>query len=401
VAFLSAGERAAVTAKARIFRGRLLSPSDYLRLLECGTVGDIAVYLSRTPAYEAYFQRIPHPEQLHRGDLEGTISTAPMLEELPFCHYLGPERTALLRAWGERFDVDVVKRVLRMITTGVGNRDALRRRVASVPITLADGEKLLEARTLRDVQEAIRGYPLEKVLTEPLKQAERQSGAPGQGGFPNLFRAKMAMDTFFLTRILSEGGRLPGSEGRGVRRIFGTRADLINLYWIYRGRRFFAMTPEEALGMTLPVRYKLNFEALSAFAFAPDVPAMMKLMRESRYRVSFTPGGDSGAGRPPVFREGPPGRGEEVEVSEMTLEHNLYRILWRMASSVFASGSSGVHVALAYLTLRELEVKDLFTIIEDVRYQYDKKKAREFLIHPGANSFTAGEGGDAAWQSSR
>jgi len=39
VSFLAAGERAAVTAKARVYRGRLLAPSDYLRLLELETVG--------------------------------------------------------------------------------------------------------------------------------------------------------------------------------------------------------------------------------------------------------------------------------------------------------------------------------------------------------------------------
>lgn len=389
--FLSAGERAAATAKARIFRGRLLSPADYLRLLECDTVGDIALSLSRTPAYEAYFESVSRPERMHRGDLESLVSAVPMLEELPFCHYLGPERTALLRAWGERFDVDVVKRVLRIITTGVGSREALRRRIASVPITLADGEKLLAAQSLRDVLEAIRGWPLEAVLAEPLKRILASN--PGRVGGDTLFRAKTAMDVFFLTRILSEGERLPGSEGRWVRKLFGTRADLINLYWIYRGRRFFAMSPEEALGMTLPVRYKLNFETLSAFAFAPDVPSMLKLMRASRYGEAFRA---TGAARPPGSAPD-----EAVEASEMALEHNLYRILWRTATGIFASGTSGVHTALAYLTLRELEVKDLFTIIEDVRYHYDKKKAREFLIHPGANAFTSGEEGSSSWPSSR
>ncbi len=389
--FLSAGERAAATSKARIFRGRLLSPADYLRLLECETVGDIAVTLSRTPAYETYFDRASRPEQMHRGELEGIISTVPMLEEMPFCHYLGPERTALLRAWGERFDVDVVKRVLRIITTGVGSREALRRRIASVPITLADGEKLLAARSLRDVLEAIKGWPLEQVLAEPLKQILASN--PERIGGDTLFRGKMAMDVFFLTRILSRGGCLPGSEGRWVRKLFGTRADLINIYWIYRGRRFFAMSPEEALGMTLPVRYKLNFETLSAFAFAPDVPSMLKLMRACRYGEAFHA---TGTARPP---SGAPE--EAVEASEMALEHNLYRFLWRGATGIFASGTSGVHTALAYLTLRELEVKDLFTIIEDVRYHYDKKKAREFLIHPGANAFTSGEEGSSSWPSSR
>jgi len=366
VSFLSVGERAAVTAKARVYRGRLLSPDDYLRLLEFETVGEIGAYLAKSEAYSPYIS-VPSPESLHRGDLEAIITSVPLLEEIPFCRYLGPERCSLLRSWGERFDVDVIKRVLRMITTGMGNREALRRRVATVPITVANGEKLLAARTLRDVLDSLRGYPLYNILSEPLKRLEKEGGT--------LFRPKMAMDTFFLTRILSRGGRLPGSEGQGVRQIFGTSADLINIYWIYRSRRFFSLTPEEALGMTLPVRYRLSFETLSAFAFAPDIPSMVKLIRESVYGEAF----------------GTDHSGETTEVNEMTLEHNLYRILWKNASKIFGSGSSGVHVVLAYLTLRELEVKDLFTIIEDVRYHYDKKKAREFLIHAAAASFAGQE----------
>ena len=366
MSFLAAGERAAVTAKARVYRGRLLAPSDYLRLLEFETVGEIAAYLAKTEAYGPYITD-PSPETLHRGNLEAIITAVPLLEEIPFCRYLGPERSALLRAWGERFDVDVIRRVLRMITTGAGNREALRRRVGSVPITVADGEKLLGAKSLREVLESLRGYPLYDILAEPLKQIEKEGGT--------LFRAKMAMDTFFLTRILSGGEKFPGSEGRGVRQIFGTRADLINMYWIYRSRRFFSLTPEEALGLTLPVRYRLNFDTLSAFAFAPDVPSMVKLLRESPYGEAFRTSGGN----------------EAPEVGEMTLEHNLYRILWMKASAIFRTGSAGVHAVLAYLTLRELEVKDLFTIIEDVRYHYDRKKAREFLIHPVAASFAGKE----------
>lgn len=366
MSFLSVGERAAVTAKARVYRGRLLSPDDYLRLLEFETVGEIGAYLAKSEAYGPYIS-VPSPESLHRGDLEAIITSVPLLEEIPFCRYLGPERSALLRAWGERFDVDVIKRVLRIITTGAGDREVLRRKVASIPITIADGEKLLAAKSYREVLDSLRGYPLYNILSEPLKRLEKEGGT--------LFRPKMAMDTFFLTRILSRGGRLPGSEGQGVRQIFGTRADLINIYWIYRSRRFFLLTPEEALGMTLPVRYRLSFETLSAFAFAPDVPSMVKLLRGSVYGEAF----------------GTDYSGETTEVNEMALEHNLYRILWRTASKIFGSGSSGVHVVLAYLTLRELEVKDLFTIIEDARYHYDKKKAREFLIHPVAASFAGKE----------
>jgi V/A-type H+-transporting ATPase subunit C len=372
VYLLAAGERAAVTAKARVFRGRLLAPEDYSRILAMESVGEVATYLTRTEAYGRYITG-PSPETIHRVDLEAIITTIPLLEEIPFCRYLGPERAALLRAWGERFDVDLVRRVLNIITAGAGSREGLRRRIASVPITVADGEKLLAAKTLRDVLEAMKGYPIYDVLEEPLKRAEKQGGS--------LFRVKMALDSFFMTNILSGGRKLPGSEGRGVRHIFGIRADLINLYWIYRGRRFFSMSPEEALGLTLPVRYRLKFDGLSEIAFAPDIPSMIKLLREGPYGEAFGELGEDAA-----------------EVDEMALEHNLYRILFKISEAVFRSGASGVHAVLAYLTLRELEVKDLFTIIECVRYGYDRDKTREFLIHPSRLS-AAGREGRSQWPS--
>lgn len=370
---LAAGERAAVTAKARVFRGRLLAPEDYFRILALDTVGEVAAYLAKTEAYGRYIPG-PSPETIHRVDLEAAITTVPLLEEIPFCRYLGPERSALLRAWGERFDVDLVRRVINIITAGAGSRESLRRRIESVPITVADGEKLLAARTLRDVLEAMKGYPIYDILEEPMKRAIKQGGS--------LFRVKMALDSFFMTNILSGGKKLPGSEGRGVRHIFGTRADLINIYWIYRGRRFFSMSPEEALGLTLPVRYRLKFAALSAIAFAPDPRSMVSMLRAGPYGEAF----------------GELGEGDAAEVDEMTLEHNLYRVLFRISEAVFRSGQPGVHAVLAYLTLRELEVKDLFTIIECVRYGYDREKTREFLIHPSGPSL-AGREGRSQWLS--
>ncbi len=259
MSFLAAGERAAVTAKARVYRGRLLAPSDYLRLLELETVGEIAAYLAKTEAYGPYITE-PSPETMHRGDLEAIITSVPLLEEIPFCRYLGPERSALLRAWGERFDVDVIKRVLRIITTGLGSRENLRRRVASVPITVADGEKLLAAGSLRDVLESLRGYPLYDILAEPLKRIEKEGGT--------LFRPKMAMDAFFLTRILSKGKKLSGARGgrpADFRHQGGPDQHVLDL----PEPPVLLPHPEEALGLTLPVRYRLNFDTLSSFASPP------------------------------------------------------------------------------------------------------------------------------------
>ena len=83
---LAAGERAAVTAKARVFRGRLLAPEDYSRILALDTVGEVAAYLAKTEAYGRYIPG-PSPETIHRVDLRRPSPPSPP-EEIPFCRYL-------------------------------------------------------------------------------------------------------------------------------------------------------------------------------------------------------------------------------------------------------------------------------------------------------------------------
>ena len=98
---LSAGERAASTAKARVLRGRMLAPEDFDRLLECETVGAIATYLSRTEAYGGYFAEGARPETMRRWELEELIAVAPVAASF-FGRYKAaiPERHSPLPTWG-------------------------------------------------------------------------------------------------------------------------------------------------------------------------------------------------------------------------------------------------------------------------------------------------------------
>jgi V/A-type H+-transporting ATPase subunit C len=149
-----------------------------------------------------------------------------------------------------------------------------------------------------------------------------------------------------------------------MRELVGTRVDLLNLYWIYRARRFFKMSPEEALTLILKARYRVNFELLTKVAFAsPD--ALEPVLKDTPYAGVFAAEAH-----------------KDAATREIAMERRLYRLLLSAADRVFLSGSLGFQNVAAYLTLRELEVRDIIAVVEAVRYGFDKSKIDLLLIRP-------------------
>ena len=349
----SFGLRAAITVKARTLSGLLMTDGLFLELLRCDTVGDIARRLSETEGYREIF-RDTHPEELHRTDLEARLSLVPFIRMLPFLHYVEPVRKRILLSWKARFDADVIKRVLRYVQAGGGSREILRRMVTHVPLTSGDGDRLLAAGSTDEALAALSGSPFHEVLKEPLRRMHTSGGT--------LFSAEMAVDTFVLDALAASFAPLGGEEKRQVLRLFGAKADLLNIYWIYRARRFFGLPPEEIIGRLLRLRYRTPFRFLSALARAESPEAFRSLINSSHYAAVFS---------------GIPTKRSAAD--ETAMEASMHRLIRRTAANVRNCGAPGIHVVLAWLTLLEIEIRDIVTIIEDVRYRLDRSSAHRFL----------------------
>ncbi len=349
----SFGIRAAISVKARTLSGTLMTNELFRTLLACATVGEIAVCLSGVSGYGDVFGDA-HPETLHRSDLEARLYLVPFARMLPFLHYADPVRRRILLSWKARFDGDVIKRVLRFVQAQGGEREILGRMVAKVPLTSVDGERLLSAESIEDVLAALSGSPFHEVLKEPLRRMRRQG--------ETLFSAEMAIDTSVIDALTASFAPLGGEEKRQLLLLLGTRADLLSMYWIYRAKRFFGLSPEEIIGRLLRLRYRAPFRLLSALARAESPDSFRSLIESSHYASVFS--------TIPAKRN---------EIEEMALEASMYRLIRNTACRVRDSGTPGIHVVLAWLVLLEIEILDIITIIEDVRYRLDRASARRFL----------------------
>lgn len=349
---LSAGECTAVGAKACVLYGRLLSDMDYWEILQCDTVPEIADYLQKAEGYKEGLSTLI-AANAHRAELEDRLRAVPIRRAEAFMSYLSGPRRIFLRAWAERFQAEQLKRVLRWLLSGHGDREEMRASLQEMPLITLPFDALLSSRTFDEVSESLKGTAYYAPLKEPLRALSE--------GRMNLFPAETAIDALIIASLYRAALGLPLLERHYVLELVGGLVDLLNIYWLYRALRFYSMGREEALNRLLPVRHKARFSLLRSLSRAKDLDEFWSLLKETPYTAAF---------------------GDFPPQDELVLERSLKRFFYRSSLRAFRSGSPSFHTMVAYLMLLEFEVMDLVTIVEDVRYGYDRRMGALFLARP-------------------
>ena len=362
-AFFSLGERTAVGAKAHVLYSRLLKDEEMWALMACDDVPEIAVHLGRTSGYAEALSTLV-PAGINRLQLEDRLKLIPPRRAGSFLPYLTGPRRRLLLDWIERTQAAALKKALRFVMTRHGDRETLRARIAELPFQSLPFDLLLSSRDFIDFSDALRGTRYFVPLQEPLNRLA--------GGAVNLFPAEAAIDTTVIVSLYRSAEALPPGERGGVLKILGSQVDLLNLSWVYRSLRYFDLTPEERIARLLPCRYRLGTTALRRLARAADLDDFWSVLKSTPYG--------------PAFEDSPP-------TEEMAMERDMRRFVRNTALNVFRGGRPDFSTMLAFLTLLESEVTDLTTLIEDVRYDYDRRHAALFLARPLI------PGGEVRWQS--
>ncbi len=361
-AFFSLGERTAVGTKAHVLFSKLLKDEEMWALLQCDDVPEIAAHLGRTEGYgEALATLVP--QEATRAQLEDRLKIIPPKRAGSFLPYLTGARRRLLLAWMERTQAAALKKTMRYVLTRHGDREAIRARIAGLPYQSLPFDLLLSSRDFQDFSDALRETRYFQPLREPLKRLA--------AGEENLFPAEAAIDREVLVRLHGAAEDLSAGERGPVMRILGVRFDMLNISWIYRSLRFYDLTPEERIARLLPFRYHLQAGSLRRMARSADLDEFWPVMKSTAYGAAFS--------------ESPP-------TEEMVMDRDLRRFILKTAERVFRRGSPDLSTLIAYLTLLESEVSDLTTLIEDVRYDYDRRHAALFMARPLI------PGGEVRWQ---
>lgn len=361
--FSANGERISNGVKAKVMMSNLLSDEALWELLHDDNVGEMATRLSRQEGYKEFLSKLP-PGEVHRYDLEGAIKRAPLEETGAFITRSTGPRARLLTAWAWRKDSENLKSILRNLQGGRKDTDGLKRRLYDVPFSKVPYDALLSASNFQEFLSFLKGTPYHSPLEEPLRRLQN-------GEAKSLFNAEMALDITVEGNISKALEGLPREDREHLKDLLGERWDLFNLYTIYRARFFFQMGPEEIMGRLLPCRHRLSVDTLRKMCRAQSGDAFAEGVSKTPYAHVFNP---------------------SILKDDMGMERNLKRHLLLKAMGILRGKPPSFQSAFCYLYVRELEVEDITTAVEDVRYDYDRRNAALYLSRPLIAR------GDSMWQ---
>ena len=335
----------ATAALIRTAYGHRLRPADYRDLTSLHSVPEVVAFLKDTPAYSEVLSGL-EPTIAHRGYVEMLLRRNLFTQCLHFCAMEQLRKAPFFRFFLYEYEIRELFRAIRLGPDGY---------ISAMDTWLApyldfSQEKLARATAPAEIiavcAHTMYAPILRKYLTQPAV---------------NYTEMEIALRACCLSQIMKEAeSALHGSDLDALRELIGEQVDLINLINAYRLKSVFHTDRETLRSMMLPIPGKLPKRLLEQLYDAPDLAAFNDVLSGTRYGRLMEDLPDA----PDSMR---------VELAFQTLRGRTAR------AKLHFSGHAAVSM-YAYHILNRIEIENLITIIEGIRYQKPVSDIQSLLV---------------------
>ncbi len=254
----------------------------------------------------------------------------------------------LLSAFARRFELANLKTLLRARHHGVAV-ERCEAMLVPLPHTVLPWRAILAARSVEEVADLLAATPYARPLRTVLEQQ----------GEATPFPLEVALDLAYLQTLVRRVLALGGTDGRRARVFLGEWIAVENLSWAFRYRRLAGLTPEETVNYTLHRAFGAGLAAVRRVAIGAGVAEEAARLG---YRID------------PELPE---------EAALASLQRAALSRRFAAAARLFDRAVFDLGAVLALLTLRQVEVTDLVTLIEGLAEGLEREAVAARLIGPG------------------
>ena len=341
----------ATAAAIRTAYGHRLRAPDYRDLMNMHSVSEVVSFLKETDGYRGLLADL-EPAYTHRGHLEMLLKRNLFTQCLHFCSLEHLQDTPFFRFFIYDYEIRELVKKIQLMPGGpqayISAMDAWLD-----PYLSFSQEKLARAETMDEVIAALSGTPYAAVIKKHLAQ---------YGSGNNYTALEIALRACYLERILQEAeNTVQGTDLDALHKLIGEQVDLINLINAYRLKRVFHADPETLRSMRLPIQGRLPQRVCEQLYAVPDISGFIDVLKTTRY------------GR--MMDWNPSEAPESVQ-----LERAFQSLRWQTArSALHFSGHAAVSLYAVHV-LYHIEVNNLITIIEGIRYGKSVSYLQSLLI---------------------
>ena len=336
----------AIPAKARAKYGRRLTSEDYNNLIHCKTVAEVANYLKSNTYYNDVLSQL-NEHNIHRGQVELLLKQKMFYDFDELCRYESRSGNGFSKFIVMRYEINQLIQYLILLNTGKS-----REYIFSLPSYFDNYTdiKLSQLAACKDYSaflETISHTPYYGVLKE---------FAPKDSKTLNLAAIENSLYRYMYDQLYTAIGKHnPKSERNEIKKLFDMIIDFSNIGKIYRLKKSYKMKGSAIESYLLPYGTvtKEQREALCScdmsefFNLLGDMHQFRNVMKNNNHDMSRIP---------------------------MEARYKLCR------NKIYFSQNPGV-VMIAYMYIVGIEVSNIITIVESVRYSVAPEVIEEMIIH--------------------
>ena len=265
----------------------------------------------------------------YTGDLDQTNLTILLSELAILMRPLSGAARELLDYWAHRFELGNLKTIIRgkmadqprpLIEGHLQDMGAF----TSLPI-----DELLQSDTPAELLRRLEQTPYAEIASRARHLLEQGEA---------LFALDAALDRRYFAGLARRGRSTDSSPGQLLRKIVGSIVDRVNLVWLLRYRFAYNLSPAQAYYLLIPASHRLLPQQMQQLAQCASFEDAMSSLSDPFDKIL----------------------GGARNTTEVTLK--LEKESWRIANNILRHSSFNVARALAYMMLRERDLRRLRAI---------------------------------------
>ena len=329
----------ALSAKVHALYGKRLRTADFARLAAMKDPAEIMNALRQHPGWSRALDQAGSGAWSYVGrvEVENALWEELRLEYLALSHYVPREDRELMQFMVRMAERTAILTALRDLKAG---------RTAAGPVQIpgilrhsrVDCAALARCVSYDQLLAAARG----SIYYPALSHLRPDPGEP----LPDYTITECLLRTAYFSHMYRIARQqYAGPTRKVLLRALGEQVDLLNIIHILRLKTYFPATPrEDYLSILYPFHYRLKPELARRLCAAADGGEVFRLLEDTPYRDCF----------------------QSVEVRDV--EDYYSRALYLFNRRQLVTGPASVHTAMAYLELKQAEMRVLVNIIESVKY---------------------------------
>ncbi len=335
----------ATVAKIRTIHGRRISDKDYQELINMTSVNEVGEYLKQHTHYSGILSNVDI-NAVHRGMLEDFLRKDMFETYLRITKFEGLATQEFYNYMFLRSEVTEILNCIRSINSG-SNQFIDKVEIYYNPYTPVDYVELAKVKSFPEMMELLRKTPYYHVLFGITPDAE---------GRVDFSRCEYKMRTYFLTRLL-ESIKF-GKEDETLKFLINADTDLINVINSYRLTAYFNEDENTIKNDMLPFSGRLSPAKLKEIYSATSTEEFMLRFAKTYYGRQMT----------------------ELGLDVKDLEYCIQKLRYIQTKRAFSKSESAPLSVYAFMTLRGIEVHNLITIIEAIRYKLPANQIESLIV---------------------